>query len=91
MRVILGNLLTFFLIFFLNACTGTYKLNDQSLEKEYFETFYKNNNKVILLSNDIKEFNKNTTDFEVYSYKPLNEVERVNKIILQKIKEQHDL
>ena len=59
MRVILGKLLTFFLIFFLNACTGTYKLNDQSLEKEYFETFYKNNNKVILLSNDIKEFNKN--------------------------------
>ena len=39
----------------------------------------------------IEEFNENTTDFEVYSYKPLNEVERLNKIILKKIKEQHDL
>ena len=51
--------LLFFIILLTSSCTSTYKLNNQVEEKEYFESLYKNNNKIILLSSDINEFNEN--------------------------------
>jgi len=41
----------------------------------------------LLKNNYVKEFNKSTNDLAKYSYEPLNELERVIKIIIEKIEE----
>lgn len=46
-------------IFIFNACSSSQILSNQKAYKEYFENFYNNDNKIILLSSQIDEFNKN--------------------------------
>lgn len=51
--------LLFIIFFMLSACSTSRILSNQKANKEYFESLYNNNNRVILLSNEIDEFNKN--------------------------------